>query len=90
MRTDSRGEQVVLTLEREEIGRLVAVLAEAAAGQSRAEFFIRTGCSLPNIELLVKCLESIYAGESVVFELPIVAGVERDENPPRPRPVGDG
>lgn len=87
MRAEYVAEQVVLTLDRDELGRLAAVLAEATTTSSRSEFFIRVGCSLPNIEELIQALESIASGQLDGFELPIVAGAEREENPPRPRPT---
>jgi hypothetical protein len=87
MRAEGGAEQVILTLDREEVGRLVAVLTEATATSSRAEFFIRVGSSLPNMEAIIKALESILSGKSAGFELPIAAGVESEENPPRPRPI---
>jgi hypothetical protein len=52
---------------------------------SRAEFFIRLGCSQPNIQELIAGLDSIAAGRSDRFELTIVQGREDEENPPRPR-----
>lgn len=78
-------DQATLTLNRDEVGRLAAVLAEATAGSSRAEFFIRVGCSRPNVKALVQALESLAAGQSTSFEIHLAAGVEREENPPRPR-----
>lgn len=89
MHAESGTEQVILTLDRGEVRRLVAVLAEAARTSSRAEFFIRVGCSLPNIEAIVEALESVLSGESTEFELPVVAGVESEENPPRPRLIAE-
>jgi hypothetical protein len=85
-------DQVVLTLDRDEIGRLAAVLAEATTTTtttttSRAEFFIRVGCSRPNIEALVRELESMASGRSDGFEMQLAAGVESEENPSRPRPM---
>ncbi len=85
MRGVYEGDQVTLTLNRGEVGRLAAVLAEATAGSSCAEFFIRVGCSRPNVEALVQALESLAAGRSPGFEIQLAAGVELDENPPRPR-----
>jgi len=89
MRAEYRDEKVLLTLDREEVGRLSALLAESAAGLSRAEFFIRVGCSLPNIEALAKGLESFSKGRLTDLELAIVAGVEREENPPRLRSTAE-
>jgi hypothetical protein len=77
--------EVTLVLDGDEVGRLAAVLREAAIGMSRAEFFIRLGCSRPNVEALVHALESMAAGQSTGFDIELAAGVERDENPPWPR-----
>jgi hypothetical protein len=78
-------DQVVLTLGPDELSRLAAVLAEVTTGASRAEFFIRVGCSLPNIEALIRALEMMASGQSTGFEMKITAGLENEENPPRPR-----
>ena len=90
MRVESDVEKVILTLDRSEVGRLIAILAEATATSSRAEFFIRVGCSLPNIVAITKALESITSGELTEFELPIAVGVESEENPPRTRLIVEG
>jgi hypothetical protein len=85
MIASTQADQVTLVLSRGEVARLAGALAEGASGSSRAEYFIRVGCSLPNIEAIVAALESIADGRSNTFELEIVAGVEGDENPRRPR-----
>ena len=54
-------------------------------GISRAEYFIRLGCSLPNIEAVVAAFEAIADRRSDAFELELVAGIEDDENPRRSR-----
>jgi hypothetical protein len=86
LRAEYETDQVTLTLDRDEAGRLAAVLTEATIGLSRAEFFIRVGCSQPNIEALAQALGSVAVGQSTGFEVELTAGVEREENPPRPRP----
>jgi hypothetical protein len=86
MRAVSDSGQVVLTLDLEEAGRLAAVMAETTVALSRREFYIRVGCSKPNIEALVQALESISSGRSTAAEVQIVDGVESEENPYRPRP----
>ena len=86
MRARYEADQVVLTLSRDEVGRLAVVLAEATAASSRAEFFIRVGCSLPNIEALINALGTMASGRSTGFEMSIAAGVESEENPLQRRP----
>ena len=87
MRAVAENDQVAITLDRAEARRLVAVLAEATTIGSRSEFFIRVGCSLPNVEALVRGLADLAEGRSEQFQMPIVAGVESADNPPRPRPA---
>jgi hypothetical protein len=85
VRARREADQIVLALGPNELSRLAAVLAEATTSMSRAEFFIRVGCSLSNIEELVRALELMASGKSTEFEMTIVAGSENVENPPRPR-----
>lgn len=87
MIANAQADQVSLILSRTEVARLAVALAEGTLGSSRAEYFIRVGCSLPNIEAVVAELESISKGRSDAFEIEIAAGVESEENPRRPRPV---
>lgn len=56
MRVDGKPDQVILTLSGVEVERLSAVLGEATLALSRAEFYIRTGCSAPNVLELVRQL----------------------------------
>ncbi|GGN49069.1 hypothetical protein FHR83_008703 [Actinoplanes campanulatus] len=79
--------QVVLTLGRDEIRRLAAVLCEVGVAMFRAEFFIRTGGSQPNIEAIAEQLVSVADGKPAEFEVPVLLGIENEENPRRPRPI---
>ncbi|MEV6395891.1 hypothetical protein AB0M39_14105 [Streptomyces sp. NPDC051907] len=84
MRAAERDNQIVLSLPPAELLRISAVLTESLA-LSRTEFFIRTGCSKPNVEELVRLLEDVAEGKAQEFELDVPAGVEADENTRRPR-----
>jgi hypothetical protein len=88
MIADTQGDQVTLTFSRSEVARLAVALAEGTLGISRAEYYIRIGCSLPNIEAIVDALQAIADERSDGFQLDLVAGIECEENPRRPRGNG--
>ncbi len=81
MRVDGKPDQVILTLSGVEVERLSAVLGEATLALSRAEFYIRTGCSAPNVLELVRQLALVVGGTSHGFELPLLQGVEKRKKP---------
>lgn len=85
MHASGREEQVVLVVGRDEALRMANVMAESLSLLSRPEFYIRTGCAKPNIEELVRQLRDIAEGAAGEFAIDIPAGVEMEENPPRPR-----
>ncbi len=85
MIANTQGDKVTLVLSRSEVARLAGALAEGTLGISRAEYYIRVGCSLPNIEAVVDALQSIAGGRSDGFQLELAAAVECEENPQRPR-----
>lgn len=85
MRAAARDGQIVISVSPAELRRISGVLAESLSSMSRPEFFIRTGCSKPNVEALVRLLEDLAEGEVQESELDVTAGVEADENPRRPR-----
>lgn len=85
MIASTQDDQVTLTLSRSEVARLAGALAEGTVGSSRAEYFIRVGCSLPNVEAIVAALGLIAERRSDTFAIEMVGGVESDENPRRPR-----
>jgi hypothetical protein len=89
MRATRDGDRVTVELDTAEAGRLGVVLTEATLAHSRAEFYIRTGCSLPGVQALAAQLESVAARRSDGFEAPLAAGVETQENPRRPRPPAE-
>lgn len=77
--------QLALRMSSEEAAHLGVALAAGYESVSRAEYFIRTGLSEPQVRALsLALLEGL---DSVgVRQLPIDAGVEEVENPRRPRP----
>ncbi|MEV6494680.1 hypothetical protein AB0M20_39575 [Actinoplanes sp. NPDC051633] len=79
------GGRIVLALEPDEARRLAAALGEVSESLSRAEFFIRTGASGPNIATVADQLQALASRRSDSFDTPVVAGVETEENPRRPR-----
>ncbi|MGW2562421.1 hypothetical protein ACWCXB_24860 [Streptomyces sp. NPDC001514] len=85
MHAAERDGRIVISLPPAELLRISGVLAESLSLLSRPEFFIRTGCSKPNVEALVRLLEDVAGGEAQEVELDVLAGVEADENPRRPR-----
>jgi hypothetical protein len=85
MQVDGDSPEVSLTLSRAELERLSAVLVESTSMLSQAEFYIRTGCSAPNILWIVRQLDLVAARKSRGFDIPILQGVESEENPSRPR-----
>lgn len=70
----------------DEVARLSAALAESINIGSRAEFFIRVGCSGPNVEVVARELGSLASGHSEAFEVDLAVGLEQEENPRRSRP----
>lgn len=86
MRGWMQDERVNIVASREEISQLANVVLDWATTMSRAEFYIRTGCSVPNIKRLEQLIRGISRGKIEAFGMDIVPGVEEEENPRRPRP----
>lgn len=82
--------EITFVASREEVLRWSTAALESVLSHSRAEFYIRTGCSAPNIENLVRLMRDIVNGKVDSFDLDVVAGVGEEENPRRPRPRGQG
>jgi hypothetical protein len=81
---DSRS--VVLRLTYDESASLGVALLEGCISVSRAEYYIRTGLSAPDVDRIATVLKS--PGDSGVGKqiVPLEIGVEEVENPRRPRP----
>ncbi len=86
---DSDGLTIRLTSP-DEMRRLHVALLEACATVSRAEFFIRTGLSAPEVEALADVVLRAAKGERLDSDVSLNAGVETVENPRRPRPSPSG
>jgi hypothetical protein len=80
------GDSVTLRLRRAEATRLGVALAAGYETISRAEYFIRTGLSEPGIRQIAQALASMTHEPPRVQSIPVEAGIEEIENPPRPRP----
>ncbi|MEU3502439.1 hypothetical protein ABZ726_17330 [Streptomyces hundungensis] len=85
MRANEQDGKVVITVDRDEVSRMTGIMAESLSLLTRSEFYIRTGCSKPNVEELVERLQGVAAGTTGAFELDLSVGVEAEENPRRPR-----
>lgn len=89
MRAHGESTHVAIHLSVDEAKRLAVLLYEATCVGSRAEFWIRTGCSAPNVVAIRDCLWALASGETAAFDLELIAGEEETENPRRPRAGGD-
>ncbi len=85
MRASENSGQIVITVDRDELLRMVSVMTEALNLLTRSEFYLRTGCAKPNVEELVRKMWAVAEGATKEFNLDIPVGVEAEENPPRPR-----
>ncbi|PJI90923.1 hypothetical protein [Luteimicrobium subarcticum] len=87
MRLTTTDDGLVLSVSSsDEMRRLYAALEAGYGNVSRAEFFIRTGLSAPEVEALADAVWRASQGENVDRALRLEAGVESVENPRRPRP----
>lgn len=80
-------EIVAFAMTRDEAQRLCFAVQEGYMGMSRAEYFIRTGLSQPQVEKLVHTLSAVADLQSGVMAIALEPGIEEIENPRRPRPA---
>lgn len=80
-------EIVAFAMTRDEAHRLCFAVQEGYMGLSRAEYFIRTGLSKPQVEGLVQALSALADRQSGDISIVLEPGIEEIENPRRPRPA---
>ncbi|WP_327735005.1 hypothetical protein OG749_15290 [Streptomyces nojiriensis] len=85
MRAAEHDGQIVISLHPDELRRITVALNESLYSLSRPEFFIRTGCSKPNMEAVAQRLFDLADHKVEEVEIDVTAGVEAEENPRRPR-----
>jgi hypothetical protein len=77
---------VTLRLTHAEALRLGVAIAAGYETVSRAEYYIRTGLSEPELRQIAQVLTGQLEPSTQHISLPLEAGVEEIENPRRPRP----
>jgi hypothetical protein len=87
MELRSREEGVQITLSDDEALRLGLAIDAGYQTVSRAEYFIRTGNSMPVMQQIAGWLTAHRAERVEALALPLEAGDEAVENPRRPRPM---
>jgi hypothetical protein len=85
MQLKGRNESFTLILTKDELGRLLACVAESADVLSRSECFIRVGWAREDVRAAVSSFDKVASGELEEISIDIPDPQEEIENPRRPR-----
>jgi hypothetical protein len=83
---EAEDDSVVLRLTQGEAERFALAIMAGIETLSRAEYYIRTGLSQPDVRALADTIYEAATGGAGSFSAPLPEGVEAVENPRRPRP----